>query len=63
MLGGAEMSPEILKILCDYSLALVTLRQNEVKHLAVENIGPEMLAKVLAAFDGKPCPNELREVV
>ena len=57
------MSPEILKILCDYSLALVTLRQNEVKHLAVENIGPEILAKVLAAFDGKPCPNELREVV
>lgn len=46
------MSPRKLEILCAHSLALVTLRQNECKHLCIENVGPQILSDVLRAHDG-----------
>ena len=64
------MSPRKLKILCDYAQGLVQLRQAECKHLAIENIGPAILADVLKAHDGNYHPQyvfepsgEMRQVV
>ena len=39
-----------LECAVDLTERLVRLRQNECKHLAIENIGPEIYAKILAAY-------------
>ena len=54
------MSPEKLKVLCDYSLELVRIRQSEVAHLCTENMGAEALSNVIAAYKDRYCPS--REV-
>lgn len=36
---------------CKLTLELTKLRQNEVKHLAVENAAPEILSKLLEVFE------------
>lgn len=41
------MSEETFKALCDLTLKLTELRQNECKHLCIENIGPEILGKLI----------------
>ncbi len=41
---------ETLKILCDFSLELVRIRQSNVPHLCTENCGPETLQKAIRAY-------------
>ena len=48
------MKPENLRILCQYSLQLVKIRQSNCKHLCTENNGAETLANVLEAYMGRP---------
>ncbi len=46
----AERMPhpiEELKVIANLTVELVKLRQNECKHLAVENIGPEIWGNLL----------------
>ena len=38
---------EELKAICDLTCKLTELRQNECKHLSVENVAPEIFAKLL----------------
>ncbi len=40
---------EELKVIADLTVRLVQLRQNECKHLAIENIGPEIWRNLLMA--------------
>jgi hypothetical protein len=42
------MSIEELRELCALTVELTRLRQNECKHLAIENFAPELLGKLLA---------------
>lgn len=39
-----------LECAVDLTERLVKLRQNECKHLCIENIGPDIYAKVLGAY-------------
>lgn len=45
---------EELQLLADLTVRLVTLRQNECKHLAIENIGPEIWHNLLKATYAPP---------
>jgi len=45
---------EEFKALCDLTLELTRLRQNECKHLSVENIGPEIMHNLLRAVYPPP---------
>lgn len=45
-----DLSPEILKILCDYALDGLKIRQSNVPHLVMENIAPEMIERVIRAY-------------
>lgn len=45
-----DLPPEILKILCDYAMESLRIRQDNVPHLVMENIAPEMLQRVLQAY-------------
>ena len=45
-----DLPVEILKILCEYAVEMVTIRQHACPHLATENIGPEMLERVIRAY-------------
>ena len=45
-----NIDPERLRILSDYAFKLVLMRQQECKHLIIENIGPRMLEKVVFAY-------------
>jgi len=47
------MDIEVLKVLCDYSLGLVKIRQEGCSHLCTENNGPETLHKVIGAYEAK----------
>lgn len=40
---------EELKVIADLTVRLTQLRQNECKHLAVENVGPEIWRNLLMA--------------
>jgi hypothetical protein len=40
---------EELKVIADLTVRLVQLRQNECKHLCIENIGPEIWRNLLMA--------------
>lgn len=40
---------EEFRALCDLTLELTRLRQNECKHLCVENVAPEILNNLLRA--------------
>jgi len=40
---------EEFRVLCDLTLELTRLRQNECKHLCVENVAPEILHNLLRA--------------
>ena len=42
------VSVEELRELCTLTVELVRLRQNECKHLCVENLGPEILHDLLS---------------
>jgi hypothetical protein len=44
------MTDEQLRILADLTFRLVQLRQNECKHLCIENTAPEILAKLINAL-------------
>ena len=41
------MTTEDLRELCAVTVELTRLRQNECKHLAIENFAPELLGKLL----------------
>lgn len=45
-----DLPPEILKILSDYAVEMVQIRQKACPHLATENIGPDMLERVIRAY-------------
>ena len=42
---------EELKIICDMTVSLVELRQNECIHLSIENYAPEIFGKLLTVFE------------
>ncbi len=44
---------EVLKILTEYALELVRIRQSNVPHLCTENIGPEVLRGVIEAYENR----------
>ena len=44
------MTPADLKVIADLTLALTVLRQNECKHLCIENAAPEMFGKLVSAY-------------
>jgi len=54
--GAPDLPPEILKILSDYAVEMVRIRQTACPHLSTENIGPEMLEKVIRAYGDGLCP-------
>ena len=41
------MSIEELRELCALTVELTRLRQNECKHLCIENVAPELLGKLI----------------
>ncbi|MCA3188313.1 MULTISPECIES: hypothetical protein [unclassified Cupriavidus] len=41
------LSPSHLREICTLTLELVKLRQNECKHLSIENIAPEIFGRLL----------------
>lgn len=41
--------PDELRVLAELTVELVKLRQNECKHLCVENVGPEIWKALLVA--------------
>lgn len=45
-----DLPPEILKILCDYAMDGLRIRQEQVPHLVMENVSPEMLERVIRAY-------------
>lgn len=45
-----DLPPEILKILCDYALEGLKIRQRDVPHLVIENVAGEMLERVIRAY-------------
>lgn len=44
---GLGITVAELRELCELTVRLTTLRQNECKHLCIENIAPEILRKLL----------------
>lgn len=56
-MSDTDIDNETLRILCQYSLSLVKLRQSDCKHLATENHGPETLRNVLQAYYGDQIVN------
>lgn len=48
------MNTEELKLICAMTVKLVELRQNECKHLSIENVSPEIFKSLLAVYDGIP---------
>ncbi len=51
-----NLPPEILKILCDYAMDGLRIRQRDVPHLVMENIAPEMLCKVIQSYQAGLVP-------
>lgn len=47
---STEIPADHLQILADMTVQLVTLRQNECKHLCVENAAASTFANILAAY-------------
>jgi hypothetical protein len=45
------MTIDELKHICDMTVELTRLRQNETKHLIKENFAPELLGKLLREFN------------
>lgn len=48
------MSPEHLREICALTLELTRLRQNECKHLCIENAAAEIFRKLLVVCAGNP---------
>ena len=44
------METEKLKLLCDMTVQLTKLRQNECKHLSIENTAPEIFSNLLSSY-------------
>lgn len=42
---------EILKQICDLTVELTRLRQNEVKHLCIENYAPKLFGRLLREWN------------
>lgn len=49
--GKIIVKIEELKLICDAVVKLTELRQNECKHLLIENFAPECLENLLAVFN------------
>lgn len=45
--AGLGVTVEELRELCELTIQLTKLRQNECKHLCIENIAPDILRKLL----------------
>ena len=45
-----SITPDELKILCDTTVKLVAVRQQNCPHVSVENIAPEIMGSLLAAL-------------
>lgn len=45
-----SVTTEELKVICDMTVKLVELRQNECKHLCIENIAAECFGKLLLEY-------------
>ncbi len=45
-----RMTAEELKQICRLTVELTRLRQNECKHLCIENIAPDIFGKLLDVF-------------
>lgn len=49
--GRPTMKIEEFRIICDTVIKLTELRQNECKHLCVENFASDCLAKLISTFN------------
>jgi len=47
------MKSEELKEICDLTLELVRLLQNECKHLCVENVAPIIFERLLTSYTNR----------
>lgn len=50
MIERPMVEPDVLRELGAIAVELTRLRQNECKHLAVENCGPEIFGKLLEEY-------------
>jgi len=46
-----ELTPEVVTAICDCVVQLVAIRAQYCNHLSVENVAPEILVKMLAAYE------------
>lgn len=46
----SELTKEELHEICDLTFKLIELRQNECKHLSIENAAPEMFSLLLGSL-------------
>ena len=44
------ITPDALRVIASLTVELTRLRQNECKHLCVENVAPEIFGKLVAAY-------------
>jgi hypothetical protein len=44
------MTAAELKVIADLTVELTRLRQNECKHLCIENLAPEIFGKLVGAY-------------
>ena len=57
-----EINPEILRIICSAMIKLTELRQNECKHLCIENFAPEIFGKLIKEYN-KPIQDKENAVI
>jgi len=56
------MNIEEFRIICDTTVKLTQLRQNECKHLCIENIAPEIMGKLIAELQASKAKNAGEDV-
>jgi hypothetical protein len=54
---GSAITVEELKVICDATVRLVEIRQRECAHLCIENIGPEIMHKLLTRLQHLQAPS------
>ena len=50
------MTLDEFRAICDMTVSLTKLRQNECKHLCIENVAAEMFYNMLEAYDRNQRP-------
>ena len=48
-----KINAEILRIICSATIKLTELRQNECKHLCIENFAPVIFGKLIEEYNNR----------